>query len=302
MKILLISDKADWAYSSIAEEIIKHCTAHDFTHVSCKGNKSHIKKIYKQFDYYFVIGWQNYSNISFLDCSKTMVGVHSYQSLCAEKGKYMDISYKKCKNLNRFLSVNTVSHKLYDELNNMGIITHYTPNGVDTSTFNHNKKDYTSIIVGSVGSLKNDWNKGIQSIIKPACESMNIEYSFQILEKNRVKHINMPKYYESINCFICASITEGMSMSVLEAASSGCIIISTNCGDISTIIEDGQNGLICNRNVHDVCNKLECINEDSELCTRLDKNMHNTILNEWTWERNMKEWSHFINSSIESVQ
>tara|TARA_Y100000034_G_scaffold88429_1_gene106140 strand:+ start:785 stop:1696 length:912 start_codon:yes stop_codon:yes gene_type:complete len=301
VKILLISDKEGWSYAAIANILIKHNKYSDLkiSHISCKGNYKKIKSIKNKFDYYFVLGWQNTEKLKFLDYSRTIVGVHSHQSFDNRKTTIdRDVNPpKKIVNyLSRFMAVNTVSKRLNKILHKSGIDSKYTPNGVDTSVFNFSSKK--GFIVGSTGSIKNDWNKGINSIIKPACVRSKVKYKFALLEKNRIKYKDMPKFYSPISCFVCASKAEGMPLTVLEAASSGCVVISTRCGDVPLLIQDGVNGFLVDRNAREISNKINYLNKNPDKLRKMSANIRKCIEDKWDWSISSRVWLKFIMDSI----
>ena len=194
------------------------------------------------------------------------------------------------------MAVNTVSKRLNKILHKSGIDSKYTPNGVDTSVFNFSSKK--GFIVGSTGSIKNDWNKGINSIIKPACVRSKVKYKFALLEKNRIKYKDMPKFYSPISCFVCASKAEGMPLTVLEAASSGCVVISTRCGDVPLLIQDGVNGFLVDRNAREISNKINYLNKNPDKLRKMSANIRKCIEDKWDWSISSRVWLKFIMDSI----
>ena len=66
MKILLLVDKYNWAYDSIAQNLLD-CNPFDWdiNIMAVKKDKKKMKKKYTKYDFFFVLGWQNYDAISF---------------------------------------------------------------------------------------------------------------------------------------------------------------------------------------------------------------------------------------------
>jgi len=58
------------------------------------------------------------------------------------------------------------------------------------------------------------------------------------------KTTNVEKYLSSIDIFFLPSVYEGMPLSLLEAMAAGTVIVSTNVGGISDIVENGVNGYL----------------------------------------------------------
>ena len=55
---------------------------------------------------------------------------------------------------------------------------------------------------------------------------------------------DIPELLNLFDIYVCSSISEGLSLSVMEAMSAGKVIISTNVGGNAELIQDGQNGLL----------------------------------------------------------
>lgn len=56
--------------------------------------------------------------------------------------------------------------------------------------------------------------------------------------------------------FILTSDWEGLPVSIIEALSSNVPVVSTDCGDISTVIKDAYNGLICSKNESEILESM----------------------------------------------
>lgn len=296
MKVLLISDKPNWAYAAIANALIRFNTNRsiELYHKSIKTQRNYIEKNKKNFDLYFVLGWQNY--IDCLDKKRTLIGVHSHQSFDNRKSTpSIDVKpdNKTIDFLSQFRGINAVSERLKKILESCGLNVSYTKNGVDTSLFVPNKEFGDRFIVGCVSSVKNDWNKGVESIIRPACDQLDIPLKTAMFDK-QVSHEVMPNYYKNLDCYICASLSEGMSMSILEASSCGNCVISTNCGDITNLIQHDINGMIIDRDIKSLSNALLSLKNNIEKRKKISTNIRETIEKDWDWKIRINDWMEFI--------
>ena len=87
--------------------------------------------------------------------------------------------------------------------------------------------------------------------------SIDFEYANQlskkILEKMKlfIQHVDftneVSKYIESCDCFVLPSYREGTSRSLLEAASVGRPIVTTNVPGCNNIVFNNYNGYLCNK-------------------------------------------------------
>ncbi len=294
-KILLISDKKNWSYAAIAEGVIKFNDNSDikFRHISCKGNVDKIKSLKKKYDFYFVIGWQNTRSLPFLNPRKTIVGVHSHQSFDSKRTTpNRDIlpSKSNVAYLSKFLAVNTVSLRLHNIMTLSGIRHSYTPNGVDTDIFRSQERP-KKYVACCVAAEKNYWNKGVTDFIIPACKKAG--FSFITLGKNKIINKNMSLFYNKSNVYICASLSEGMPMSILEAGACGCAIVSTRCGDIIHLINNGVNGFLVDRNIREIRVSLEKLKDMNCFC-RMSKTIRDDIVRDWSWKVNAPKWIRFL--------
>lgn len=294
MKVLLISDKPNWAYAVIANAIIEH---NDrglvLDHISCKGKIKKVRRLSRKYDRSFVLGWQNATVLN-LDKSKTLVGIHSHQSFDNKKtlpGQDVAPDNRVIDYLSEFRGVNTVSRRLQRLFEKSGLETTYTPNGVNINTFVLNKRS-DGFVVASAGALKNDWNKGILRIVSPVCRKTKIK----LTHATKLAYQQMPNFYNGAHCYVCASRSEGMSLSILEAASCGCVIVSTRCGDIDQLIIDGVNGLFIDRTKSSLSKALMKLKEDPNLVCLLREKIRKTIEEKWSWEHQIQHWLNFIES------
>ena len=298
-RILLISDKKNWSYDAIAQSLIKFNSSDDLilSHVSCKRNIDKIARIKKKYDFYFVLGWQNAVALPFLDKKRTLIGVHSHQSFDDRRttpGHNVIASSKFVRYLSQFKSVNTVSARLKNVLNKSGIKATYTPNGVDVSVFCPKERVSSKLIACCVAAPKNDWNKGVNDIIMPACKRAGVKLICS--STNKTHNSNMESFYNKSHVYICASKSEGMPMSILEAAACGCVVISTRCGDIVRLV-DNKSGFLVERSITAIAEKLvRC--KDIVRWKKMSDSIRYNIESKWRWEINAPKWLGFIRSSI----
>jgi glycosyltransferase involved in cell wall biosynthesis len=88
---------------------------------------------------------------------------------------------------------------------------------------------------------------------------------------------DITSYYKTVDLFINTSHFEGYGMTLVEAASAGCPILTTNVGIAQDVFEDGKNALICPPHDSDcLTNKLITFFEN----TSIRKNITNNIVND----------------------
>ena len=304
MRICILPDKLNWAYHAIALACKKYNQRTDveIDIIHIKGNIKHIKKKHKKYDRFLVMGWQTFNVVDFLPKSRTLIGVHSFHSWDKRKTtpeKSATPDKKLIRFLNKFLRVNVVSMRLFDTFSSAGVEKiYYTPNGVDLDMFT--KKNISvdpkeNFYVGYSGSKAHDWRKGTTQFIIPAARLAGAETRLAMLSSGSYVPLKeMPKFYQSIDCYVCASSSEGMSLSVLEAAATGLPIISTRCSGTDEIFIDKENCLLVDRDMREIAYKISYFKNNPKECIRIGSNVRKTIEDKFSWEKRALDWIKFI--------
>lgn len=85
---------------------------------------------------------------------------------------------------------------------------------------------------------------------------------------------NPYKYIKNADIYICSSMVEGLSSTVLEAAILEKVIISTDCPGMEEILgKDNENGLIVKNDIEGIYEGLKKLLTNKELRTRYQKNI-----------------------------
>ena len=110
----------------------------------------------------------------------------------------------------------------------------------------------------------------------------------------RVSTSNLKKLYASSKIFVLPSLVEGFSLSVLEAMSSGCAVVSTECRGVDEYMINNKNGLLV-----PIKDSTAIANAVIKLAN--DKNLFNTIVSEgqataknYTYDNMYKEFENFF--------
>lgn len=77
---------------------------------------------------------------------------------------------------------------------------------------------------------------------KKQCKQYGLDNNFIFIGK--VDHDKIKEFYYKSNIFVLTSRGEGVPMALLEAMFCGLACISTNVGEIGSIIDDGENGFL----------------------------------------------------------
>lgn len=184
-----------------------------------------------------------------------------------------------------------ISNKLYDLYNNLdgfknpyGIIV----NGINLDIFKpqnlerFKNRESNRLIIGWSGNSKwggdgHDDIKGVHTILIPAVEELKKEgYQIELKladKSDKFTPVNeMPKYYNSIDLYVCTSKTEGGPNPVIEAMACGVPIISTDVGFVKMILGlKQQNYVLEERNISCLKEKIKEIYNNNKILEELSE-------------------------------
>lgn len=199
--------------------------------------------------------------------------------------------------LSKFKKVNTVSSRLYRIFKKAGLKNIFcTPNGVDDGLF-YPKKPLSGskkLRVGYAGTRKRDWKEGISGFIDPLRKIDFIDLKLATPEDNYITHDRMPGFYNEIDVYLCASLSEGFSLSVLEASGCGRPVLSTRVGGSEELLIDGHNGLFVNRDLDDIVKKLRILHKNRDRLIEMGKKSRAEVEKKWSWKVRSRDWLEFI--------
>jgi glycosyltransferase involved in cell wall biosynthesis len=315
MKVLLLCDRPSWAYDSIARSLVRHnhdpSLELDVFHL--KRREDELRKRARRYDSVFALGWQLLGTLeggavretlSFLRPARTLTGIHSHHAF--DDGRTLpdrDVPPPPAliEFLRRYRRVNAVSRRLARLFSAAGLSdVSYTPNGVDTDLFRPLRpiSGTPPLRVGFSGSRKHDWRKGVSEFITPAASLDGVELHVAMpAEGKHVPQDRMPAFYNQIDVYVCASSSEGFSLSLLEAAATGRPLVSTRVGGSEELIEEGVNGFFVDRTVEAIREKLLLLRDDRELARRMGEASRRIVEERWSWTLRAPAWLRFIRES-----
>jgi|GEM_PF-2745257 glycosyltransferase involved in cell wall biosynthesis len=133
------------------------------------------------------------------------------------------------------------------------------------------------LLIKAVSLLKNKENLKIMIIgkgpidkYKNLCKKMNVSENFDFLGFQN----NLEFYYRSAHFFIFPSAFEAFPIVILEALYFGLPIVSTKINGVDEVLVNEYNGLIIERNVIDISEKLQRIIDEPQLLKQLADRVH----------------------------
>ena len=113
---------------------------------------------------------------------------------------------------------------------------------------------------------------------------------------DKFSSVDSLKIHEAYDIAVVPSTgSEGTSLSLLEAMSSGCAVVCSDIGGLTNIILDEYNGLIIRANALELYKALVKL-MDYDYRTSMAKNGHSTVSASFSYEKWSKSWLDVINN------
>ena len=149
----------------------------------------------------------------------------------------------------------------------------------DRSRYKRIKNDILTI--GTSGRADSRNNKGFE-IVAETCRKLGVRHLTSRYKGQRLSKEQMPLFYNSIDVYVCMSETEGLCNTVMEAGAMGVPVISTRCGAVEEMIEDGISGFLIDRNINALVEALERM-KDEKTRVEMGNRFYGEIMRNWTW-------------------
>jgi glycosyltransferase involved in cell wall biosynthesis len=123
--------------------------------------------------------------------------------------------------------------------------------------------------------------RGWQKEIVPP-ELQNITQIESFLESSEV-----PRFYSSLDFYVCTSSVEGVPYPVLESMACECVVLTTPVGIVPEIINNSKNGFILNESTitSDFVKNIEFLRTNQIIVENISKNARKTIINQFDWNK-----------------
>ena len=331
-KLAIIIDKEGWAFSNAANEIKKYLSFYyniDIIPMDIFQDNA-IKLILYISDYDLTLFmWRGILSWLYSDYSKNYISKLGFE--------FEDFLNKYIRNKNIVTSVydhlfleneiertdfvlqnvkayTVCSQKLkriYDKFEKQP--SYVISDGIDLDLFKmedrnkYKNLDNRTIKIGWTGNSKFEDNKGndlkgLKSIIEPAINELQNEgynITLEVADRNikLIPHNEMPKYYNNIDIYVCASRTEGHPDPVLEAMACGIPIISTDVGIVPELFGPKQTEFIINRTKDELKEKIIKLINNKELMFQLSEENLQNIKN-WSWENKANMFKKFFDENL----
>ena len=108
----------------------------------------------------------------------------------------------------------------------------------------------------------------------------------------------MPKFYNSIDLYVCASKTEGTPLPIIEAMAMGVPVISTDVGIVSEAVgECNKKYILKERTKEDLINAIKSIIKNKQDFEEISKENIEKV-KQWDWKVIAQQYKEFFESNM----
>lgn len=288
ISILYLYDIKNWAINNVGElwlennhEIEATYLSYKDFHVSLYNNYTYVWFGYS--DMFLNLYLHNY--ISSVNLKKSIVSIHDPLEIFPDYKKWKNENINMVKKMQRKLKleilkqaqiVTCISDEMKNLLDKNGLLTDKIPT---TSTLQIRKRKlYTNNNIKIISIYNKNPRKNIsllQDIVEYCKETFNIDYYLKtgvtILSEEKYKNL-----LDSFSIYLCTSYQEGGPLPAMDAMKRGCVVISTPVGQMRELIQNGENGYLCNSK-EEFIQKIKKLYDDKELLLRMRKKSITTI-------------------------
>jgi len=163
--------------------------------------------------------------------------------------------------------------------------TYHISNGVDRRTFMYRvPMKNRPLRVVWIGSDYHRKLKGYDSLLVPLAARLQgiAETDFRVVDPYGKKHsqVELASWYNDSSVYVVASETEGTPNPALEAASCGCVLVTTRVGNMPELVRHGENGIFVERTLDSL---VEGVKKALHQREELSEKMLESIAS-WDWK------------------
>jgi glycosyltransferase involved in cell wall biosynthesis len=283
MKILCIVDSYNWALSNRADGLKKNLDKHSFL-------IKHFRDIkmanFNNFDIVYVMNWPIHGYVSNKISRK-----RKYRLVTSVSSHIGRKHASKMKSLfSLYDGISTSSKFLFSEFKPVYSNTFYTPFGVESGFFiPKTNVSRLSNVFGWAGNKTRKVKKF--SIIDDVFKELGGDYKLKVAYGN-LNREQMIEFYNSIGTLICFSESEGTPNPVLEAASCGRAIISSNVGNVPELNKNGNIYIVNSR--EELKRNIEFCKENPSILEEKGRGLRKDIRRDWCWTKRSSNFKKFL--------
>lgn len=202
----------------------------------------------------------------------------------------------------RYTALHVVNSRMRDHFRQAGADLPNLPHGVDITLFNDRPRDQDGdLVCGWTGSsASSEKGQGIlESINLPGVELVTLIGQCRWSgtgERVKTKE-QMVDFYQGLDVYLCASVTEGHNNPLMEASAMGRPLISTDTGSAQEYI-DGSNGWIVERSTDAFEEKLLYLRDNRSKTTEMGERARQVTRELWSWDRRAEDYRSFFRNNL----
>lgn len=302
--IVFCVDRFDWAFDHISKQVIKHSKKQNKGYDLYRNDAVFICFLGKLFDLktnIICFWWKSFALLeASLPNAKISLTLYDHYSWT-----HGDDSKKFKDYLKKASCIGVGNKRLKASMQNLNITEKIflVQDGVDFELFPLSNRNVEKPTFGWVGNSKiqklggysGDDLKGIK-IIKDACAKMNVDLKlFDVSENPPIaQHLMFDEFYSKIDCYICASDSEGTPNTIFESLACGIPVISTNVGNVEDVLVSGINGFFFDRSQKGLENVLKEYLKKHENLSRDRQQIRDSVAF-FEWGVKAQSWFVFLN-------
>ena len=201
-----------------------------------------------------------------------------------------------------FQRTHVVSERLRAEIAPMVPNVAYVTHGIDGTIFTEHQRTGSpgrKLRVGWAGNRQTAV-KGFEQFIKPLGDIEGVELVFCGFSDRNLGLSEMAEWYRSIDVYVCASLSEGSNNSLLEAAATGCAIVTTDNGTVPEYLHNGVEALVVPRQAAAFVGAITTLRDDAELRLRLGRAAAKAVHPAWTWQTRANDYRKFFQEALDA--
>ncbi len=199
-----------------------------------------------------------------------------------------------------FQRTHVVSERLRRELAPWLPTVAYVTHGIDGALFRkvvRQRAPGAPLRVGWAGNRQTAV-KGFADFIAPLAALPGVELVFCGYADRNLTRDEMPAWYADVDVYVCASLTEGNNNALLEAAATGCAIVTTDNGTVPEYLRNGENAFIVARERDAFIHAVSALRDDPDLRARFGDAASAAVLPTWTWEQKGQDYRAFFRTAL----
>jgi hypothetical protein len=248
IKILYLYNKDNWALHNIGK-LWFSALPEDF--VVDLINYHSIEKDFNNFcstyDYIWFGYLYMYMKFSYF-AEKSIVSIHDPIELFPQTPDWKSLQPLKenLEVLHRLKYVTTISQELLGLLERQGVAAFLLPTSTllplrDISEVERGAKP----MITSIAEDRPRKNLNLLNDVISASDELNIESKLKI-GTSILEEREYVRMLDASNIYLCTSYQEGGPIPAMDAMARGCVVLTTPVGQMLELVEEGENGYICN--------------------------------------------------------